>query len=340
MRLRWQDVEGDDVGGEWKTLDLRLETDGAPELRPGLHMQAAPPRLMRLVAGEWPLVWARVEAEHYGYWYLRRPLAENSPGLVLPRITAPEARAVDAPFGSQQWFRSWARTFAQKLLSSPVSPLHPGRWWLAPGEVRESDAGGLPTAAGPPSVCFLDRLAAQPSAGYTEWDFGDALEPLAMRPMSGSDDARVKAWRRALREGYAPPALLMWVSGLDRYVVLDGHDRIAAALAEGTLPKVLVLCHLQEHGRIPDPLRRSVITDVVARQLEASRAPDLRPNRPFRVETANRLLIESFDDRPHLAPVSRAWPLEGGARLWRSQVSEALSEVADDDVRRGLLSAD
>src|SRR4051812_41356545 len=166
------------------------------------------------------------------------------------------------------------------------------------GDVRERDAGWLPTGVAGrslPAVCHLDRLVVQPPAAYVAWDFGDALEPLAMRPMSGPDDARVKAWRRASREGHMPPALLMWISGLDRYIVLDGHDRIAAALAEGTRPSVLVLCHMQERERPAQPSRSQAITEEVARQLAASRSPDLRPNRPFGIESANRLLIEAFD---------------------------------------------
>ena len=230
-----------------------------------------------------------------------------------------------------------------KLLNSLVSPLYAGRWWLMPGEVRERDAGWLSTGVAGrslASVCHLDRVATQPSAGYAAWDFGDALEPLAMRAMSEPNEGRVKAWQRALREGYMPPALLMWMSGLDRYIILDGHDRIAAAIAEGTPPSVLVLCHMQEQERVADTSRSKAMTDEVARQLATSRSLDLRPNRPFRVETANRLLIEAFDDRPYLAPVSRAWPLDGGASRWQSQVSYALREVADGDVRRGLLQSD
>jgi hypothetical protein len=340
--MRWQDLENDTEAGLWKGLELRLEEPMGPT-RPGLHMQAGSPRLMRLMAGEWPILWAHVESDYYGYWYVRRPLAGNSPGLVIPPISAPEARSVEAPAGSPEWLRSWSRTFGRKLFDSPVSPLCAGRWWLMPGEVRERDAGWLPTGVAGrslASVCHLDRVAVQPFAGYVAWDFGDALEPLAMRPMSGPDDARVKAWRRALREGYMPPALLMWMSGLDRYIILDGHDRIAAALAEGTLPSVLVLCYMQEQTRAPDRSRSQAVAEEVARQLTASRSPDLRPNRPFRIETANRLLIDAFDDRPQLAPVSRAWPLDGGASRWRSQVSDVLREVDDEDLRQGLLQSD
>lgn len=86
--MRWQDLESDDEPGSWKGLELRVEARST-RIRPGLHMQAGAPGLMRLMAGEWPLV----ERDHYGYWYVRRRVAENSPGLVMPPISAIEARS-------------------------------------------------------------------------------------------------------------------------------------------------------------------------------------------------------------------------------------------------------
>jgi hypothetical protein len=61
---------------------------------------------------------------------------------------------------------------------------------------------------------------------------------------------------------------------------------------------------MRELGRVPDTSRSKAVTEEVARQLAASRSPDFHPNRPFRVETANRLLIDAYDDRPYLAAVS------------------------------------
>src|SRR3569833_3702726 len=121
--MRWRDLESDDEPKRWIGLELGLDAAyGA--LRPGLQMQAGRPRLMRMMAGEWPLLWARSDDGHYGYWYLRRELAERTPGLVMPPMTSVEARAVSAPAGAPAWHRSWCRRFARKLVDSPVSPLH------------------------------------------------------------------------------------------------------------------------------------------------------------------------------------------------------------------------
>src|SRR6202000_1151330 len=89
-------------------------------------------------------------------------------------------------------------------------------------------------------------LTFDPDRGHITW-FGygdpdeDAREVLPLRRLSPPDAPRVKSYRRQYRGGVLPPALLWWVSGMDSLLVLDGHDRIVAALAEGAVPEVLVL---------------------------------------------------------------------------------------------------
>ncbi|UQA92281.1 hypothetical protein [Streptomyces halobius] len=71
-----------------------------------------------------------------------------------------------------------------------------------------------------------------------------------MRPLSAPDAPRVKAHRRQHHEGILPPALLWWVGGLDSLVLLDGHDRLAAALAEGGRPAALALARERPERRV------------------------------------------------------------------------------------------
>ncbi|MFF5725047.1 hypothetical protein [[Kitasatospora] papulosa] len=59
--------------------------------------------------------------------------------------------------------------------------------------------------------------------------------------MPGPGDSRVKAYRKQAREGTLPPVLMWWVSGLDCHLILDGHARLAAAIAESVEPPLLRL---------------------------------------------------------------------------------------------------
>ncbi|WP_244409648.1 hypothetical protein [Streptomyces albofaciens] len=56
----------------------------------------------------------------------------------------------------------------------------------------------------------------------------------------------MKAYRKHARENTLAPVLLWWVSFLDGWLLLDGHGRAAAALAEGTQPACVELT------RVPD----------------------------------------------------------------------------------------
>jgi hypothetical protein len=342
--MYWRDIHSDGPGRAWLGLEVTVDVKEPKATRPMVHMQAGRRRLMRLMAGSWPLVWARVDDDHYGYWYVRRELAERSPGLVVPPLTALEARAPSEPMGSDAWSRAWARYFARKLEGSAMSPLHAGRWWFSPAQAHPGESGWRHISSrGPalPPACHLDRVPDQPAFDYAEWDFGDDLAPLAMRSMSLVDDDRVKAWRRVFREGALPPVLLMWVSGLDRHVILDGHDRLLAALAEGAMPPVMTVLRVQERQLEPDASKARSIAEEVSAQLLAAKDPDLRPRRPFTVETANRLLIEAYDGRPNLSLVTRAWPLEGGTRAWFRQVRQAFDDhgPAAEDARQQMLAA-
>ncbi len=46
----------------------------------------------------------------------------------------------------------------------------------------------------------------------------------------------MKAYRKHVRDGTLAPVLLWWVPFLDGWLILDGHDRAVAALAE-TAPR-------------------------------------------------------------------------------------------------------
>ena len=63
--------------------------------------------------------------------------------------------------------------------------------------------------------------------GWIDW-FADngAWQILPLRPLDSSDAGRVKSYRKQVDEGILAPVLLWWISGLDCYVVLDGHDRL------------------------------------------------------------------------------------------------------------------
>lgn len=101
------------------------------------------------------------------------------------------------------------------------------------------------------------------------WSFRspEAANVHALRDPSPPDAARVRSWRKHAREGTLPPALLAWISALDGYVVLDGHDRLHAAALEDVTPDAISLHPIREH-----PLGDAVRDAAIARYERAFRA--------------------------------------------------------------------
>jgi hypothetical protein len=305
--MHWRDLKEERPEGQWLGLELFVEIGDAPQ-RPAFHMQAAVRGFLRLMVRSSPLLWARIDRDHCGYTYLRSDRAFS----VLDPLTAPVARAAEAAMSSPGFRAYWAREFAARLMASPVSPLHPGRWWLLPGRGGGGESGwqktypqGHPLMLPPASL--LTALPSQPSLDSSQWSHHDDLPPLALRPLSPADDGRVKAWRRSFREQTLPPVLMLWTSGLQRLVILDGHDRLAAALAEGGVPEVMILSLVNESALPP-------------------------------VEGANQLLNDAFDGRPRLSLGSRGWPLSGGVDRWLEEVQRHVPDDAEAALSEALLA--
>lgn len=323
--MPWHDVHSDAPGGAWIGVEW-VGPRRSPE-PPGFRVEAASPAFMRLVAGGAPLVWARVAPDHCGYWYLRSGAPARTLPRAIPPITAAASRKVRGEQGADPWYAAWSRVFLRALQASPRSPLHAGRWWMVPCPTDQRDDPGSRGVGRPwpliPPAAYLDQLPAQPAHELVMWDFHDALPPLSLRRLSPESDGRVKVWRKAFREGCLPPVLLLWVSGLCRYVLLDGHDRLLAAMLEGHAPPALALLPLAESKPEVDLYQREAITHAID-QLRAAPKISLPGPKPFPVEFGNRLLIEAYDDRPSLALVSRAWPLRGGVSGWLGEVQTEL----------------
>ncbi|MBT2443568.1 hypothetical protein J7E93_26435 [Streptomyces sp. ISL-36] len=277
-------------------------------VRPALRMESADGRRLVLVQSDTPVLFARQRATHRGLHYARTGRYVSP----LPPLRAQEARSV-AEFavpGSEAWTARWAAHAEDALRNSPNGPLHEGEWNL-PGALHRWFM----------DVNWPKLLAHDPDRGHLTW-FGygdpdeDARDLLPLRALSHPEAPRVKAYRRQYREGVLPPVLTWWVSGLHSPVVLDGHDRLTAALAEGGRPRLLILS-------------RKVDEDWVARcaalpveQYEKTVASAEGPLAPVHIAEAGRRLADALRQLADSPELTRAWPLPGGAAAWEAAVAE------------------
>jgi hypothetical protein len=153
--------------------------------------------------------------------------------------------------------------------------------------------------------------------GYLDWFVHNgSWEILPLRAMPGADDPRVKAYRKQAREGILPPVLLWWVSGIDSYLILDGHARLAAAVAESVEPAVLELYRTTPQ----DEMDAGTAQAAKTYEAELARFTALRaahgPAVPDGAGYAGPALVRRLDELRTARRPTWAWPLPGGAEEW------------------------
>ncbi|MFC8273310.1 hypothetical protein ACFUJR_12430 [Streptomyces sp. NPDC057271] len=300
--MQRSDVTRDD--GTW--VGLTLDVRGRQ--RPGLGVRTAGSRLVVSQEARTVLL-ADVDEHLQGVDFWRTDAYRSC----VPPLRADAGRAMA---GSPE---RWAHRFARYLVDAPDSPLHEGRWLLTPeSPLRRWRHPG--TSHADPWGSML--VEGHPD-GYIDWYVhSGSWEVLPLRPMPDADDSRVKAYRKQVRAETLPPVLLWWVSGLDCHLVLDGHARLAAAIAESVEPPLLQL-----HRTVPREDRAGRIDEAVdSYAYELERFAGLRavhgPTVPDGAATAGPELVRRFHALDTAAQPTWAWPLPGGEDEWRRLARE------------------
>jgi hypothetical protein len=305
------------VGGPGLLLDVPRE--GPWLRRPSLHFEAAHPYLLRLTSGGQPLLWVRIDS----YWdqcgFLR---GSTTAPWGLPPLSAAELRDVPHQPGTDQWWEAWTWWLGRTLVELPHPVLHAGRWCLRPVRTIGTDVAnryhvspmewefGEPPEA-PHSLEGVLRFE-------TFWDEGWGWEQvkcgavLPLRAASPEDDGRIKSWRKRARDRTMPPALLLYVGLIAKWLVLDGHDRLHAALLEGVTPPLLGLWPVAERVPPSPSVQQEGALLAAELNLRASSTPQT-------IDRVNRMLVRSFSPGRR-GTITRAWPLRGGGEAWRAEV--------------------
>jgi hypothetical protein len=306
-------------------LLLEVPREGPWAQRPSLHFDAAPGYRLRVMSGGQPLLWLRID----GWWdrsgFLRGPA--GTPWR-LPAISAPEVREVTHAPGSPLWWEAWVWR-AARALARPEHPLlYAGRWCLRPVQAIRASKGdrypistmewrfGQPPCA-PHSLEGVQRFEPFWIEDWTAYGppseegmFQGAVVPL--RAPSSEEDGRVKSWRKRARDGTLPPALLLYVDLPGKWLVLDGHDRIHAAVLEGISAPLLGLWPVHEEVLPSSPEGQQGVLQAAEFHLRAGATPSV-------VDRVNRFLLLNFRG-VRRSTVTRAWPLKGGLQAWREEV--------------------
>ncbi|MHA7629145.1 hypothetical protein [Corallococcus sp. M7] len=302
-------------------LLLHVPAAGRWARRPAMHLDAAPGYRIRLRGVAQTLLWARIDS----YW--DRAVFLRGTALfpqVLPPLSAPEVRAVEAASGTEAWWEAWDWRMARALVEAPLPVLHSGAWCLRPVRTIASEKAerhpvspmewGFGQPPMPPHS--LSAVTSFLTAWKEDWWEARAEHApgavLGLRVPSSPEDGRVKSWRKRARDGTLPPVLLLYVDILAKWLVLDGHDRLHAALLEGVEPPLLGLWPVVTPRRPASTVREEGALFSAEFQLRAGATPET-------VDRVNRMLVLNFTPAPR-GTVSRAWPIPGGRETWREEI--------------------
>ncbi|MFI5634807.1 hypothetical protein ACIA8E_36745 [Streptomyces sp. NPDC051664] len=294
--MQRSDVTRDD--GTWVGLSLDVQD----RHQPGLCVFTAGAQLLVSQLSQ-PVLLAAVGEQQEGVDFWRTDGYRS----FIPPLRADVARALA---GSRE---RWAHRFAQYLIDSQGSPLHEGRWLLS----CETPLRRWRHADTSHAEYWSSMLVDGHPNGYVDWFLhSHSWEVLPLRPMPDADDSRVKAYRKQAREGTLPPVLLWWVSGLDCHLILDGHARYAAAVAESVEPPLLQL-----HRTVSrDDLAARTEEAVGFYENELARFAELRavhgPAVPDGAAAAGPQLVRLLHDLNAAEQPTWAWPLPGGEKQW------------------------
>ncbi|MGW2641002.1 hypothetical protein [Streptomyces sp. NPDC001348] len=286
------------LGRSRLVLDIR-DRPGPPPLR----FESADGRRLLLRQGERPLLLGRTVGEGC------------CPDLHLHHLDGYRSPLPPLRAQTQRSSVNWPHQYARWLDQADGTPLRDGRWEPA-----------LRTGF-PPGVWTEDLLRGR-LADRLELSCCGRQGVVPLRPLSPPDAGRVKAYRKHVREGTVAPFLLWWVSFLDGWLLLDGHDRAVAALAEGRTP------HCLELSRAPDDGSRQraaqEITEVHEHRMERLAARPPGPGVDRQRATLERAHAETIAALPYGLVPTGTEPLPGGAPAWDALASRVMFQFPGD----------
>ena len=321
----WRDLE--DLQGQWGGLSI--EISGPPQGKPQLHLRTGNNARLKLMFNETPLLWGTMATSYYGAWLVRNPLPMQWASPLVPAIDSAQVEHHrHLPAGERM--KAWSRYFINQLMEHQADFLYPGHWVarpMMPVAVRSQRGEGVSnwyfsteqemTSHLPRwSACgdgILDNLQPRP-VEWLDWDLGNLIGLHTVDSYAG----RMKWWRKKAREDSLPPVLLWYVGALCSYVIIDGHYRLQAALAENVKPTFIVLSSTKTYPLTPNPDTQQRVFNSL--MLQSERNPG------FDVRTLNQALINNFDDRPCHSAKTHAWAGIVSDTEWSQEVKQFLLE--------------
>ena len=265
---------------------------------------------LSLTYNDEPMFWSFFSHDLYDV-YLIRSYAESwqayqPVGHIGSRVNEHIARQPAAEQGLL-----WNKYFIEQLAAHNAGLLGIGEWHF---DYRPAQT--LPPQWG---ECWHDTAVGQPETdeNYAQWLFSgsrfDALdnnfytqaERFIALKTHHTEDGRLKYWRKRARQNQLPPVLVYELPALsDRWLILDGHLRLAAALSEGQLPPLITIqATTARHSPQTATEHETAKTAALSQYEKIARQTD---HNPQALNAVSQHIIRAYDTLPYLLHTTRA----------------------------------
>jgi hypothetical protein len=217
------------AAGPWEALVL----DVVRPARPALRVEAAGRGLLVLRQADTMVLMAKVDGDRIGVEYTLT--GRFRPPIPPIRTTHAAALGVNDPDGARQ--ARWAHHFASMLTEAVNGRCTPGAGSSAPRPTTCNPRPGRVIWHGDGRISCFRRIEVR-STGSPRTRPGKSCHCVGwrVRMMGGSSHIGSRPGRES-----SPRSCCGGSVGLDCYVLLDGHDRLIAAITEEQKPPLLAL---------------------------------------------------------------------------------------------------
>lgn len=276
------------------------------------------------------LFWSRICDYYTGVWMLRNHEDDNHDLLtskpIIPPITSDDIekfKAFQRTHATENqkniFFQYFANYFAKKITSLHNTILHQGKWEIIQGVFDQNELCYQETIEHINSTHYIYGLDVyRPQLTYINWMINGSSELLALKNKPNASSARVKWWRKKVKENTCPPILTMYVTCLDAYLIIDGHSRLLAYQLENQPANCLILSQYMNipiSGKNQCKNRLQVLTGLKQRLANHERNKT-EPN----INDINNVLIDaySYDFYPKYITTGKA--VTDMTKTWETEV--------------------
>lgn len=328
MKLYWKDVK--DNKGQWCGMAVNVEQS----TKPAFHLQAGGSSRIKLVTGDKNLFWATIIKEYAGVWLVKTFCDLSVLDMPVQPIQSSDIEA-RKDLRKDEWLKSWSRFFIEQLENNTASFLYNGLWLLGPC-FATSDKNDWQCMSsthsrymGTDVVYHVKEALKTDEVELISWWLNGSGKLINLKK-SQADAGRVKWWQKKVREGRLPPILVWYLSCLDAYIIIDGHDRLMASILENQPPELIAISSAQEIQFPPD---------VIAQQhiLEALSNPKSDRKKSISIEHMNQVLLQVFDNS-YTSARTFSWASISSDQVWIDEVAGFLREINQEDALANIVN--